>query len=231
VAVIGKDEKGNLQVLKAEDEGPLGTATGALVGTLVGFLGGPVGAAVGLAGGAMVGSLGDFFNTGVSASFLEGVGEQLTPGRAAVVAEVSEDWVTPLDTRIEALGGFVIREWRAEYEDEIYAQEIRYRKAELAELKAELSQTAAENRARLQARIEKAEARLQQSIDRTQTWIDTRQRETEAKIRALQAQAEKSKAETRARIESRISHMRSEYKRRSEKLHQAMQLTREALAA
>jgi hypothetical protein len=40
---------------------------------------------------------------------LADVATALTPGKYAVVADVDEDWVTPVDTRMKAVGGPVFR--------------------------------------------------------------------------------------------------------------------------
>ena len=45
--------------------------------------------------------------TEVDTDFLTDVATALTPGKYAVVADVDEDWVTPVDTRMEAVGGVV----------------------------------------------------------------------------------------------------------------------------
>ena len=47
MTVVAKDGSGKLSVKEAADQGPLGTAAGALAGGLIGLLGGPVGAAIG----------------------------------------------------------------------------------------------------------------------------------------------------------------------------------------
>ncbi|MGA2841551.1 MAG: hypothetical protein ABSG18_15475 [Steroidobacteraceae bacterium] len=47
--------------------------------------------------------------TEVDTDFLTDVATALTPGKYAVVADVDEDWVTPVDTRMEAVGGVVFR--------------------------------------------------------------------------------------------------------------------------
>jgi hypothetical protein len=47
--------------------------------------------------------------TEVDTDFLADVATALTPGKYAVVADVDEDWVTPVDTRMEAVGGVVFR--------------------------------------------------------------------------------------------------------------------------
>ena len=54
-AVISKDEKGELRLNTAADQGPVGTATGLFTGSLIGLLGGPIGVAVGAATGSAAG--------------------------------------------------------------------------------------------------------------------------------------------------------------------------------
>jgi hypothetical protein len=85
--------------------------------SLIGLLGGPVGLAVGAVTGAAAGSLYDLAQLGVSEDFVAEVSRQLSPGKAAVIAEVDEEWITPLDARMEPLGGVVFRRSRGEFID------------------------------------------------------------------------------------------------------------------
>jgi len=91
----------------AEPE-PLGTGLGLVTGSLIGLLGGPVGVAIGAGAGTLGGMLHDFAKVGVGEDFLDEVAHEMTPGKIAVLAEVQEEWVMPLDTRMEAAGGVVI---------------------------------------------------------------------------------------------------------------------------
>ncbi|HXV30478.1 MAG TPA: DUF1269 domain-containing protein, partial [Sinorhizobium sp.] len=149
MAVVAKDPQGNVSIKESADAGPLGTAVGALVGGLVGVIGGPVGVLAGAGGGALLGSLADLFNYGVGADFLMKVSTALAPGRTAVIAEVAENWTIPLDTRMEALGGTVLRTWRADFEDEQIEKEMAARRADFEQLKAEYGQAAQEAKAKL----------------------------------------------------------------------------------
>ncbi len=90
----------------------------------------------------LLGSISDLLNVGVGADFLDKVSRGLAPGKAAVIAEVDEDWVTPLNTRMEAIGGSVVREWRSDFEEAEIAKASAANKAELAQLKAEMAQSA-----------------------------------------------------------------------------------------
>jgi uncharacterized membrane protein len=104
-AVIAKDTSGRATVKEAADRGPLGMAVGLVAGSLVGLLGGPVGVAVGAAAGTVVGYLHDAAHWVVNWTFLEEVARRLESGKAAVVAEVWEEQVLPVDMRMEAVGG------------------------------------------------------------------------------------------------------------------------------
>lgn len=229
MAVIARDASGSLTVKQAADQGPLGTAVGGLAGGLIGLLGGPVGAAIGLAGGALIGSMRDFFNLGVSSDFLDEISQRLTPGKTALIADVNEDWVTPLDTRMEAIGGTVLRTWRFDFEDEMFTQEVNALKAELAQLQVEYKQAREENRAKLKARVDEAKANLQAAEGRARAWTDRHRKEMDARIDALRTQAHKRRGDAREEIEHHIDELHADYDRRSAKLKQALELTKEAL--
>ena len=123
-AVVARDASGQVSVKDNVGEAPIGTAIGVMTGALVGVLGGPTGMIVGAAAGGLLGSVGDLINLGVGADFLEEVLGRLEPGKFAIVAEVGENWVTPVDTRMEALGGTVHRRQRADVEYEQIERDI-----------------------------------------------------------------------------------------------------------
>jgi len=203
---------------------------GALVGGLTGLLGGPAGAVMGISVGALIGSFGDLFNMGVGSDFLDKVSKELSPGKAAIVAEVAEDWVTPLDTRMAAIGGTVVRQWRTDFEDEMIEKDVKASKAEIAQLKEEASHASGEAKAKLTARINEARAKLKNASDRMEAQINRLQHETDAKITMLQGQAAKATANAKTKIDQRVSELRADHERRSAKLKQAWKLTKEALA-
>src|SRR6266851_8688866 len=111
MAVVVKDATGTLSVEQSVDEGPLGMAAGALVGGLAGLPGGPVGVVIGATGGALVGRAADLINLGDLTNFFDKVSRELPPGNTAVVAELAEHSGTSLcDTRMQAIGGTIVRE-------------------------------------------------------------------------------------------------------------------------
>ena len=224
MAVVTKAADGKLAVKETAEKGPLGTAVGLVTGVLVGLLGGPSAAATGVAGGALIGSWSDLFDLGVGRDFLDKVARELTPGKTAVVAEVEEDGVTPLDTRVEAIGGTVLRQGRADFEHQQIKQEVNASKAELAELQAEYRQAGEEHKAELKARIDEARAKMRSRAAQAKEKRDRLQQETDAKIKALQEQRVRARADDKAKYEQRIAKLRAEYERRAGKLVQAAQL-------
>src|SRR5271157_5421617 len=108
-AVLAKNADGTATVKQRDDSGPLGTLLGTSFGSLIGLLGGPVGLAVGAATGLAVGGTTDLNNARIGDDFIADVTKVLTPNKFAVVAEIEEDWTTPVDTRMEAIGGTVFR--------------------------------------------------------------------------------------------------------------------------
>ena len=218
---------GNATVKEAADRGPLGTAVGGLTGGLIGLLGGPVGAAIGAGSGVLLGSIADFSQLGVSTDFVNVVLQELTPGKAAVIAEVEEEWITPLDARMDDIGGVVLRERRGDFEYLQNQEEVVALKEQLEDLKAELRHAKDKNRAKLNARIDETQKKLEDASARSEAWLDRRRKETDAKVQALQAHAAKAGAEAKAKSDKRVAEIRADYERRSALMQQASALAKE----
>jgi uncharacterized membrane protein len=107
--VLAKNADGTATVKQGDDVGPMGTLLGGFFGTLIGVLGGPAGIAVGAAVGMAAGSTVDLKNARVGSDFIDDVQRALSPNKVALIAEIEEEWTTPVDTRMEAIGGTVFR--------------------------------------------------------------------------------------------------------------------------
>jgi uncharacterized membrane protein len=230
-AVLTKEPNGNIVTKQAVDQGPLGLAVGTLVGGLIGLLGGPVGGALGMSAGGFLGGIGDAFDIGFRADFIEAASTKLAPGKAAVVAEIGEDWIAPLDIRMQAIGGEVVRQWRSDFEDEQLEKLANERKAELAELKSELDLAGSESKAALKRRVDEAQAKLNAAGKRVEARERQLEQEIAAKRKELEQQLAKASGDTKAKIEKRLAAMKADYTRRSELLKRAGSLTKQALAA
>ncbi len=163
-SVIVKDADGVASIRKSADHGPIGTITGLVAGGLVGLLGGPVGVAVGAYVGGFGGLMFDLFNAGVGIDFVDEVSASLTPGKAAVVADIDETWVTPVETRLGALGATTFRRRSGEVVDDELTREAQDASNELDQLRAELRQSMGNAKATVEAKI--ASQRQQAGGDR-----------------------------------------------------------------
>ena len=231
MSVVTRNHDGKISTKEAYDPGPLGTAVGALIGSLVGLAAGPTGALAGAAGGALIGSLRDLLNYGVGEDFLTKVSTELAPGNSAIVAEVAENWTIPLDTRMEALGGIVLRTLWVEFEDEQIEKEIAARRADFEQLKAEYTQAKEHAKTKLKAKMDQARADLDKADARARAKLEALNNETRAKIAALEQQLAEARHDMKEELERRVVALRSEYEKRSAKLGQAWQLTKDAFAA
>src|SRR5271169_3977125 len=127
-AVVHRNDWGDFQVDTKETHPALATAVGVGVGALLGLLAGPAGAAVGAAGGAAVGAATGGM-VGVTADLVRADNRDqaatetrfvLGAGQSAVIADVSEDWTSPIDTQMRKLGGIVYRRAKSDLEDDIW---------------------------------------------------------------------------------------------------------------
>lgn len=227
-AVIAKDANGAMTIKQQADQGPLGTVLGMTTGSIVGLIGGPAGMVAGAAAGTLLGSLYDIAEIGVSGDFWAEALKQLSPGKVAVIAEVDEDWVTPLDARMEPLGGVVFRRMRTEFIDAQIEREIAADKAEIAMLKAEYDEAVGEAKVKLKAKINAVEARLQARSDQLKQRIEAGKREADAKVKSLQEQVARAKGDAKAKLEERITQQRADHKVRTDKLGRAWELIKEA---
>jgi len=125
-AVVHRDGLGRLVVDTDQTDPPLATAVGVGVGALLGALAGPAGAAVGAGGGAAIGAavggtagfVADINRAEVESEGRFETGFDVLPGQHAIIADVSEDWTTPIDERMRRLGGTVHRRSRDAIRDE-----------------------------------------------------------------------------------------------------------------
>jgi uncharacterized membrane protein len=216
--VIQKNADGKVSVKQTEGNFPLQTAKGLWIGSLIGLLGGPAGVALGAAAGTSAGAIGDLNIADVNADFVEEVSSALAPGTYAVVVDASEEWVTPVDSRMEALGGLVFRTQRKQFEEESRARDVAMLKAEIDELKTEQAQERAERKSKLQEKIDKLKAKLQLKLEEAKQRSEQIKSETDAKVEALEKKAASAKGELKAAMQARISELRKDYDKSAAKL-------------
>jgi len=208
--VIKKNADGTIAVEQSEDDFPIRTFGGTAIGALIGLIGGPIGLGVGATVGLLAGSIGDLAIAGVDADFVDEVAATLTPGKCAVIADISEEWVTPVDAEMEALGGKVFRKARKSVAEDQYTRDVAELRADIDQLKAEHARARGERKAKLQAKIDTLNAKLQAKLDEARKRSEQLKKETEAKVKALQEKAEKAHGDLKATIEARVKRIREE---------------------
>jgi uncharacterized membrane protein len=216
-AVIEKDDKGKVTVRQKGDSFPIRTVGGTAIGALIGVLGGPIGLGIGAVAGTFAGSVLDMNRAGVNADFLDDVFEKLRPGKWAIVSDINEEWVTPVDSRMTALGGTVFRITRQDVENEQDARSVAALKADIAQLKAEEAKSRADHKANIQSKIDKLNKKLHTKLEQAKQRSKQEQEESKAKVDALEKKAAKAKGEPKAKIEARIADIKEKSKESRER--------------
>jgi uncharacterized membrane protein len=230
-SVIVKDHSGNVAVRQTAEKGPLGTLIGVVTGGLVGLLGGPAGAAIGAYVGGFGGMTFDLFRAGVGIDFVEEVGGLLLPGKAAVIADVDETWVTPVDTRLAQLGGTTFRRLPGEVVDDQLIRESNAAELELRELKAELRESSDEAKAKLQKSIAAQKNKLEATSDRIAKAMADEDAEFDARLATLREQEVKAHERKKARIAARMDELKTSHAARKAKLEDARRLAKQSVEA
>ncbi len=228
-AVMTKDAAGLVSIKKEADQGPLGAALGMLIGGFVGILAGPVGVAAGATAGYTTGMLLDLGRLGFNSDFVDKVSNSLEPGKAAVLADMEETWVTPVDTRLGQLGASILRRPRYDVVSEQVNQDAAQFAAELNQLDQELAMASAENKATVQKEINAVRKQMAATRAEIDAALEQANREANTKVNALNAQMKQANDRQKAQIEKRITQVKADHAERKAKLDQARKLTGEAL--
>jgi uncharacterized membrane protein len=221
LSVVEKKPNGTLEIKNIEGDFPVGTFGGTAVGSLIGLFGGPVGVAVGASVGALVGFTSDLYVAEVDTDFLDEVAKTLTPGKFAIVADISEEWVTPLDTRMDKFNAFVVRTPKVSFEDARWAKEVAGLRAEIAQMQAELKTAHEDRKAKIRNRIDTLDKKLQARLAAIDTRAEQIKRETDAKVEALQRKAAKAHEQAKTNFNARITEIRHDYEDRVARLRNA----------
>ena len=188
-AVVAKNVDGTASIKQGDDAGPLGTLAGTALGSLIGALFGPVGLAVGATAGLTGGASFDLLNAGVGEDFIDEVSKALTQGKVAVVAEIEEDWTTPVDSRMDAIGGTVYRRALSDVTHQVNQENVAAMKADMAQLKAEHAQARADRKAKLETKINQLDSKIQDQLQKAKEQRQATERKAQAKVEILKSKA------------------------------------------
>lgn len=123
VVVMRRNDGQVIETDSTESTLMLGTASGGIIGLLIGIIGGPLGMLIGGAGGLYAGALFDIHDAGEAESALAGISSSVRVGRTALLAVVTEQSPEPIDTAMSGLGGTVLRRSVADVDAEVAAAE------------------------------------------------------------------------------------------------------------
>ena len=193
-AVLAKHADGTASVRQGDDSGPIGSLVGTSLGSLIGLLGGPASLAIGAAAGLAAGGAADLNNARIGEDFIDDVTKLLLPNRVAVVAEIEEDWTTPVDTRMEAIGGAVFRRALSDVRDTGDDEEVAGMKADFAQMKVEHAKSHADRKAKLQEKMNQLDSKIQTQLQKAKERRAAAKRQSQAKVQVLQAKAAAAKA-------------------------------------
>jgi hypothetical protein len=169
-------------------------------------------------------------NAGVDAVFVDEVTRRLTPGRAAVVAEIEEQMATAVDAMLEYRGGMVLGFVRGEIMEAQVARELDMLRDEVQTVERQLARAPNGSQAQLRLKLDQARARFQATKNRAGHYAAAIKREAEAKIVLLQERAAAASGWRKARLEGLANKVRNDYVNRATKLNLAGQSPRNVLA-
>ena len=228
--VVKREADGKLTIKQRTPQEDIGAGLGSLLGAMIGAFGGPVGAAVGFVGGGAAGLLGGFAQGDISEEFVEDISKGMKPGMFAVLAEVSEPWTAPVDAKIEALGGKVVRENRGDVIDDILEKRAQDRRAWLDDKKAGLQTRKAEKmETKLDQEIAEARDKLQRTAQKARQRLDQTKIELDFKLQTLKEQASKATPDVKKQIDERVAQLQQDFDEREKKLSRAVDIAQEAL--
>ena len=217
-AVIAKSKDGTVSVKKEDDSFPIRTVTGTAVGSLIGLLGGPIGLAIGAGAGTVAGAISEMNVADVDTDFLLDASSELTNGKYAVVADISEEWETPLDSKMEELGGTIVRTVKRQYEADQKAQDIAALKLQRDQLKEEMHKARSDRKTKLQAKIDALNARIHTKITNAKQRLEQMKHERDVKVQGLETKRKTAQAETGKRIDDRTNEIKRHYDEAERKL-------------
>jgi uncharacterized membrane protein len=160
-AVVVRGEDGTVVTRDSVGDANLeGTATGGIVGLVIGILGGPLGVLIGGATGLLIGSLFDMDDADETESALSDISRSVRPGHAALIAQADEQSPHVVDEAMTRLGGTVLRRTADDVQAEIAAAEDAQQAAAKEARKRLREQRREQTKEKIHARIEELKAKL-----------------------------------------------------------------------
>lgn len=227
--IIEKNDAGKVSVKDADDKGPAGTALGFSLGSLIGLLGGPVAALAAGSAASVAGMIYDMENAGVDAEFIDDVSETIIPGTVAILANIEEEWITPLDTKMLKNDGITFRRLRSDVEYAQWEREIKLENEVMDSLIAEFNESVDADKESIKKHFEKSKAKLKTLADRANEKAENLNNELKEKVEILEAQIENATEENKAKIKAQADKLKADHEARVDKLDRAWEAAKKEL--
>ena len=160
-AVVVRSADGRIETKdQAGDTDLEGTATGGIIGLIIGILGGPFGVLLGGAAGLLIGSLYDIDESDATESALGDISRSVPAGHTALLAEADEPSPEVIDNAMKSLGGTVLRRSLDDVQAEIAVAEDAQRAAAKEARKRLREQRQAKTKEEIRAKIDELKAKL-----------------------------------------------------------------------
>ena len=160
-AVVTRSDDGQVHVKdEVGDDQLIGTASGGLIGLVIGILGGPLGVLIGGASGLLLGSLYDMADADDTDSVLGEMSKMVEVGRNSLLAQVVEQSPEVIDAAIARMSGTVVRRAKYEVAGEIAAAEEAQRKAKQEARKELRKERYEEHREQVDAKVAELKSKL-----------------------------------------------------------------------
>jgi uncharacterized membrane protein len=161
-AVVTRSEDGHVEVKdEVSDKRFSATASGGLIGLVIGILGGPFGILILGTIGLLIGSLFDEQDADDTESVLSDLSKSVQVGHTSLLAEVGEQSPEVIDTAMERLGGTVLRRSVDDVEAEIAAAEKAQHEATKQARKELLKARHEAHKDEVHAKVEELKAKLE----------------------------------------------------------------------
>ncbi len=231
-AIAVKDHLDIVSMKNMEGQGASKTFAGMALGSLIGLLGGPAGLAAGAFAGSMTGLLFDMNNAGVNGEFIDDVSDAMKPNSVTLLAEIDEEKIIPLDTKMEACHGLIFRRLLKETENDQLIREISLNVDEMEHLKTELNDDEdTQTHTKIKDNILKIKQKLKILEKRTHTKLEDAKIEYNGKESILRDQFKAANDHKKEKIEKKQERLEEEYKTHFEKLNEAYQSVKSALSS
>jgi uncharacterized membrane protein len=160
--VVARSEDGHVEVKdEVSDKRLSATASGGLIGLVIGILGGPFGILILGTIGLLIGSLFDEQDADDTESVLSDLSKSVQVGHTSLLAEVGEQSPEVIDTAMEGLGGTVLRRSVDDVEAEIAAAEKAQHEAAKQARKELLKARHEAHKDEVHAKVEELKAKLE----------------------------------------------------------------------